>query len=137
MIYQLRRRNRYQRLNDIPLTPLIDVALTLLVVFLIATPVCQNSIKISLPYGKVNEQASKLAKLIINISNENCIYVNGHEINSQNLIADLAVKVAKGEDAVFIRADKSVNYGFLIKVIDQVKSIPEVKNVFLLTNKAG
>ena len=55
MINSLRRRRRIRKLSEVSLTPLIDVALTLLVAIMIAMPVTQNAIKIALPQGTVNE----------------------------------------------------------------------------------
>lgn len=135
MINTLRRRRRIRKFNDVSLTPLIDVALTLLVALMIAMPVTQNSIKISLPTAAVNEYNMNQTKLIVNIDNENNLYLNNQKMVPDQLLSELMQNIKQFDGVIFLQADQSVNYGFLIKVIDCVKSLAGVKNVVLLTNR--
>ena len=62
-----RRRKKAVAINDIPLTPLIDTALTLLIIFMVTTPMMQNAIKVTLPEGQAKEAEVKSTRI-------NCVY---------------------------------------------------------------
>ena len=70
------RKNRHM-LNDLSLTPLIDTALTLLIIFMISAPMMNNSIKITLPKGKAKEEtSSELQEMIVTVNKEGTLYLN-------------------------------------------------------------
>lgn len=135
MINGFRKRDRSRKLNEISLTPLIDVALTLLVALMIAMPASQNAIKIALPKGTVNEHNAQGSKLIVNIDAENNLYLNNQKLELNQLLLEIIDKSKQFDGNVFLKADASVNYGFLMKVIDSIKSLHGVSNVVLLTSR--
>lgn len=136
MINRLRTRRRIRNSSEVSLTPLIDVALTLLVALMIAMPVSQNAVKIALPQGTINEDNAQKAKLIVNIDTENNLYLNNQKMELSTFLSELKQSIEQFDGTVFLKADQSVNYGFLMKIIDCIKSLPGVQNVVLLTNKA-
>jgi len=136
MINSFRKKSRNRKLSEVSLTPLIDVALTLLVALMITMPVSQNAVKITLPQGTVNEQNTQQAKLIVNIDAENNLYLNNQKMEPDRLLSELSLDITQFDGTVFLKADQTVNYGFLMKIIDCIKSLAGVKNVVLLTNKA-
>jgi len=136
MINSFRKKNRYRKFGEVSLTPLIDVALTLVVALMIAMPVTQNAVKIALPQGSVNESDAQKARLIVNIDAENNLYFNNEKMEPEKLLLELARNLEKQDGTVFLKADQLVNYGYLMKVIDCIKSLKYVNNVVLLTNKA-
>lgn len=136
MITSFRRKNRYRKLGEVSLTPLIDVALTLLVALMIVMPVSQNAVKIALPQGTVNEENVQNAKLIVNIDAENNLYLNNEKMEPEKLLPELTKNLRRHQGTIFLKADQLVNYGFLMKVIDCIKSLENVNNVVLLTSKA-
>ena len=69
-----RRRKAATALHDIPLTPLIDTALTLLIIFMVATPMMQNAIKVTLPEGKAQEDGGAKQDLIVYVDKDKKIY---------------------------------------------------------------
>ena len=136
MISSLRKKSRARITSEISLTPLIDVALTLLVALMIAMPVSQNAVKIALPQGTVNEHNAQQLKMIVNIDAENHLYLNNQRMELDAFLPELMRNIKEVDGTVFLKADQSVNYGFLMKVIDCIKSLEGVKNVVLLTSKA-
>jgi len=136
VINRLRTRRRIRNSSEVSLTPLIDVALTLLVALMIAMPVSQNAVKIALPQGTINEDNAQKAKLIVNIDTENNLYLNNQKMELSTFLSELKQSIEQFDGTVFLKADQSVNYGFLMKIIDCIKSLPGVQNVVLLTNKA-
>src|SRR5438477_6860799 len=89
------RRNRRMRssrkhLADLSMTPLIDVALTLLIMFMVATPLLHNAIKITLPRGQAQESKTNQSdELIVYIDKNGDFYINENKINRQELISQL------------------------------------------------
>lgn len=132
------RRKRNRGLPpEITLTPLIDTALTLLVIFMIATPMMKNSLKINLPEVK-NKSDKVLAQnqLEVFIDKDEKININGQQVN----IKDLSNYVSKGlkqssNKTVIVNGDRTVSYNTIIKVLDIINSVEGEKNVALVAKR--
>ena len=82
----LRRKKRHSSVpSEISLTPLIDVALTLLVIFMITAPVVNNSIKIDLPQGNAQEGGKEPQEVIVAIDSKETIYCNNVMVTMDTL----------------------------------------------------
>lgn len=138
MALQRRRRKTPSAINDIPLTPLIDTALTLLIIFMVTTPMMQNAIKVTLPEGKAKEDGGAKQDLIVYIDQQRKMFFNGLPVTHDSLIS--TIKRAAGKDkesTVFVKADKKVPYGDVIQVVDEIKVAGGVRYVALATQKAA
>jgi biopolymer transport protein ExbD len=131
-----RTKNRVLTSPEVSLTPLIDTALVLLVIFMVATPMIHNSIKIDLPQGKVQEARDKVDNIVIFIDKNNKIYLDDKEIGLNDIESKLADKVkSQKNNSIFVNGDKNISYGYLISVVDKIKCIAGVENVILSTQK--
>ena len=93
------RRRRLVAMNDVSLTPLIDTALTLLIIFMVATPMMRNSIRVTLPSGQAKEDNSKEQDLIVQISENKELQFNGEVIKGlDQLIAELKKSIGAQQD---------------------------------------
>lgn len=129
------RKNRHM-LNDLSLTPLIDTALTLLIIFMISAPMMNNSIKITLPKGKAKEESSSVQEIIVTVNKEGIFYLNDIQMNKEQLLIKIKDTVQENnERTIFVRADQAVPYGSVIELVDTLKTIGGVKYVALATNK--
>ncbi len=129
------RKNRHM-LNDLSLTPLIDTALTLLIIFMISAPMMNNSIKITLPKGKAKEETSSVQEMIVTVNKEGTLYLNDMQMNKEQLLVKIKETVQENsEHTIFVRADQAVSYGSVIELVDTLKTIGGVKYVALATNK--
>lgn len=129
------RKNRHM-LNDLSLTPLIDTALTLLIIFMISAPMMNNSIKITLPKGKAKEETSSVQEMIVTVNKEGLLYLNDMQMNKEQLLVKIKETVQENsEHTIFVRADQAVSYGSVIELVDTLKTIGGVKYVALATNK--
>lgn len=133
------RRSRRHRnnLHDISMTPLIDTALTLLIIFMVASPVLQNAIKVNLPRGNAQEDANKQQnELIVFIDKQGDFYINQDKIAKKDLIPH--IKNAVGNDhekTVYVKADTAISYGTVIELVDDIKCVGGIKYVALATQK--
>ena len=115
----MRKRRRPVALLNI--TSLVDVALTLLVIFMIASPLIQNQIEISLPQSSAKELTTEEA-LVISITSDGRVYLANKVINPKELPSHLKkIKEQKGLIAISIRGDKKTNYGLVMEVMGYIR----------------
>ena len=139
----MRRSNRRfrqsrQMLTDLSLTPLIDTSLTLLIIFIVAAPMMNNSIRVNLPKGKIKENTSAQQHLIVTIDKKGNLFLNDKATEEDNLMKELKeiVKQEK-EKTVSVRADQEVSYGVVMELLDAIKIIDGVEYVALATTKTA
>lgn len=131
------RRRRLTAMNDVSLTPLIDTALTLLIIFMVATPMMRNSIRVTLPTGQAKEDNSKEQDLIVQISEKKELQLNGETVqNVEQLITNLKKSIGTQQDrVVHVYGAKNVDYGFVIELVDSLKSVGGIRHVALATQR--
>jgi biopolymer transport protein TolR len=133
------RRLKKQRavLNDLSMTPLIDTALTLLIIFMIATPMLQNAIKVTLPRGNAQEDKPQQAhELIVFIDKSGDFYIDKVKVDKNELIAQIKKTIgADQEKTVYVQADTAVSYGTVVELVDDIKFVGGIKYVALATQK--
>ena len=132
---RVRRSRRVRKtLPEITLTPLIDTALTLLIIFMIATPMIQNALKIELPRGKMKEAGSNQQELMVAVSKEGKVALDGKIISFDTLPESVRKKIrSRKNQTVFVKADRASNYGEVIRIVDALKQIEGVSYVALAT----
>lgn len=108
-------------LSDINVTPLVDVVLVLLIIFMVTAPMMTRGIDVRLPKTESGTDSTE-QRLVVSVDRDNSIYINDRPV-SVNLLADrLKDEIRRtGQDFVFLRADQSVSYGKVMIVMDQVK----------------
>ena len=114
--------NNKRFMSDINVTPLVDVMLVLLIIFMVTAPMMMQGVEVNLPKTTTKHIKSKEEPLILTVNKEREIFLENHRIN----LDDLERKVKRifenrREKEVLLRADKDVPYGFVIKVIARVK----------------
>lgn len=127
------RRGRIAKLPEITLTPLIDTALVLLVIFMVTTPVMYNSIKVDLPQGALKESDFASDQLIVSIDKNDQIYVAGKPVSFVELVPTLQRIPAVEKKAVVVAADKGSSSDILIRAVDTMKYLAGVESVILST----
>src|SRR5437016_6189172 len=135
-----RRTKRNTAITDVSLTPLIDTALTLLVIFMVASPMMHNAIKVRLPQGKAKEDIGVVQDLEVYVDHKGAITFEGKQYSVNNVIAVLKKRVSSGrtnhdEKTVYVKADTAVSYGKVIELVDQIKVVGGIKYVALATQK--
>jgi len=138
------RHNRFRRqrkpitMPEVSLTPLIDTALTLLVIFMITTPIMNNAIKVELPSSQVDEMDKQVQQeTVVYVDKQQKLYLNGVEMNVQTIVQALQ-KMGKEKkiEMVFVKADQAVEYGKVIDLVDTIKMAGGIKYVALATKRA-
>ena len=119
-------------LADINITPLVDVVLVLLVIFMITEPVLQSGIEVNVPKTRMVSQITE-QRMVVTIDRDQNIYLNDQSIN----IHDLPRALTKGttdptHQAIYLRSDERVPFGAFATVMDAVKS-SGITNVSIVT----
>jgi len=134
---RLSSRRRREASLELNLTPMIDTYLTLLVIFIVTSPMMSNAIRIDLPQGKVQEVSTKTQDIIVTVGNDGKLFLNKDAIGSADvLIERLKKKVGPARDkTVFVKADKGARYGAVIELVDKIKTVGGVHYVALATER--
>ncbi|MEN3046883.1 MAG: biopolymer transporter ExbD [Candidatus Hydrothermales bacterium] len=125
---------RRNYISEINITSLADVSITLLVIFLITSPLLQTGFEVNLPKSKKTEEL-KEEGITITLTKDKKIYLEEKEVTLEKLPFYLDVLSKKGKKNVFIKADKELNYGFVMEVVGEVKDKGFEKVGFILEKK--
>jgi len=108
-------------LADINVTPLVDVMLVLLVIFMVTAPMLQTGIDVELPETRNVKDVNPEERIILSISRQGDIFYGSQAVNLSTIPAHLK-KDAKGpKDSIFLRADKDVKWNYIVSVIDTIR----------------
>ena len=122
----------HRAVADINITPLVDVVLVLLIIFMITAPILQSGIEVAVPKTKtVNEITEE--RLVITIDRTQRVYLGDAPINLNEVGAKLREKFRDPErQSIFVRADENVPFGAFATVMDAVKQAG-ITNVSIVT----
>ena len=111
-------RNR-TALSEINVTPLVDVMLVLLIIFMVTAPLMQQGIDINLPQAKGKELPPE-ERISIVIKKGGALFLNDNSISKADLLVKLTA-ISKRNPDVFLKADKDVPYRTVVEIMGEVK----------------
>jgi len=108
-------------LADINITPLVDVVLVLLIIFMVTAPVLQSGIDVSVPKTRTVKQITE-ERMVITINKEQRVFLGNDAININEIGAKLRQRIRDPRNqSVFVRADENVPFGAFATVMDAVR----------------
>jgi len=119
-------------LADINITPLVDVVLVLLIIFMLTAPILQSGIEVNVPKTRTVKEITE-ERLVISIDKSQRVFLGNDAININEIGPKLRQKVrAPQHQSIYVRADEDVPFGAFATVMDAVKSAG-ITNVSIVT----
>jgi biopolymer transport protein ExbD/biopolymer transport protein TolR len=112
--------------SDINVTPMVDVMLVLLIIFMVITPMLQKGVSVTM--AKTDNpikmpEADKEDSLIVAVMRDGIIYFNSDKVSAEQLTDRVKDKLAnKPDKRIFVKADAGAKYGDVVAVVDDVRS---------------
>ena len=116
-------RGENRAMSDINVTPLVDVILVLLIIFMVTAPMMQQGIDVDLPQTTSQPIEGQEERLVITINAKREVFINQEKVDPLLLRRRLQRSVAgKLNKEVLLRADRSVPYGFVVQTMAEIKN---------------
>ncbi|MGC8470202.1 MAG: protein TolR [Acetobacteraceae bacterium] len=113
-----RTRGRYRPLAEINVTPLVDVMLVLLIIFMVTAPLITSGVTVDLPRTKAAPVNQDAKPITLSIKADGRIYLENSAVALRGLVARLkAVASARPDRRIFVRGDRAVPYGRVVQVM--------------------
>lgn len=132
------KNRRHQPMADINVTPMVDVMLVLLVIFIMAAPLLTHSVKVELPNEKAKNANADATPTMLSINAQGQYFINEHPIKDAELLSSLAAIAAKNaQTQIHIRADQAVPYAKVAHLLASAQTAGLSKVSFLTQSGAG
>ncbi|HSM18797.1 MAG TPA: protein TolR [Hyphomicrobiales bacterium] len=116
-----RRVRRYRPMAEINVTPMVDVMLVLLIVFMVTAPLLTVGVPIDLPETRAQQLQGDKEPLTVSVDTEGNIYLQDTEIVLDEVVPKLLAIASNGyEERIYVRGDRRVNYGTVMKVMGTI-----------------
>jgi biopolymer transport protein TolR len=114
--------NGQKPISDINVTPLVDVMLVLLIIFMVTAPMMMHGVKVDLPRTVLKNIKTEEDPLMLTLTKEKLIFIEEYKVEYKDLRGKLEMIFANREGKeILIQADKDVPYGYVMEVMSQVK----------------
>src|SRR3954452_16784909 len=123
-------------LSEINVTPLVDVMLVLLVIFMVTAPMLHQGIEVALPKANAKNLPMRAEDpLIVSINRDGIVYLGTTPIHRTQLVERLQpVLEARHDKSVFLKGDRDVPYGIVIEVLDTLRQ-GGIENIGMITQQ--
>jgi biopolymer transport protein TolR len=120
-----RRHTRKPVMAEINVTPMVDVMLVLLIIFMVSAPLLTVGVQIDLPQSQAKSLDQDKEPLTVTVNTKGEVYLMNSEIKVEELVPKLkAITDARGgtEERIYVRGDKNVNYGTVMRVMGRLSA---------------
>ena len=118
-----RRSKRHTPMSDINVTPMVDVMLVLLIIFMVAAPLLQVGVPIELPEAKGKQLQSSQEPLAISVKSDGSVFIGETQVQLDEIAPKLKAIAKNGYDEqIFVRGDKGVSYGIVMRVMGRISA---------------
>ena len=137
----INKREEGKKVNsNINVTPMVDVMLVLLIIFMVITPMLNNKVTVTLPVANaaiLMDNASKEDAVTVAVTRNGAVFLGADQVSLDALAAKISALLEnkpEGEKEVYMRADVRANYGKVMDAVDQIRAAG-VSQLGLLTDK--
>jgi biopolymer transport protein TolR len=109
-------------ISQINVTPLVDVMLVLLIIFMVTAPILQQGVSVDLPKVSAGPLTGQEEQLVVNVAKGGQLFLNDTPMTPEQLTAKLAaIAAARPDRQLYVRADQTVPYGQVMRVMGAVR----------------
>ncbi len=130
-------RHSRSAMSEINVTPLVDVMLVLLIIFMVTAPMMQEGVTVDLPdtdHGSPLEKGQAPDDIVVSVDNKGAVFINDKEIAEKDLVEQITAKAKSNpRQEVYLRADKSVPYGIVVRVMSALRKAG-ISNLGMITS---
>ena len=109
-------------ISQINVVPLVDIMLVLLVIFMVTAPIIQQGVTVDLPQAKAGALSGEQEQLVVTLEKSGKLFLNDNPITEDQLTEKLeAVAKLRPDKQVFLRADRTVQYGDVVRVMAAIR----------------
>ena len=108
-------------LSEINVTPLVDVVLVLLIIFMVTAPILQTGIEVQLPQTRTVQAVDPEQRAVITISRDEELFYRSDMINFNELGSLLQKEIGDSGLPIFLQADKDVSWKTIVAVVDEIR----------------
>ena len=133
-----RRKRRSHVMNEINITPFVDVMLVLLIIFMVAAPLMTVSVPIDLPQASARAIQQDKPPITVSVRHNGEIYVGDNKVEAAALVERVRATATNGaEERIFVRGDAAANYQAIMDVLSQLKGGGFTKVALVATERAS
>jgi biopolymer transport protein TolR len=131
-------RRKYRPMAEINVTPLVDVMLVLLIVFMVTAPMITSGVNVNLPQASAKAVASDAKPITITVNAQDQIFLQNSQVQITGLVSTLQQISQNNQDArIFVRGDKDVSYGDMLQVMATITQGGFTKVALLAQQPSG
>jgi len=124
-------------LSEINVTPMVDVMLVLLIIFMVTAPLIQQGVKVNLPETKAAPVEASDKKIVVSVDINKRVYIGDVEVKLEDLEEKLKTNAkAQADKELYLHADRALPYGIVIEVMAAAQRAG-VNNVGMITDPVG
>ena len=133
-----RRRGSGNRpMSEINVTPMVDVMLVLLIIFMVAAPLMTVGVPIDLPETQAKQLNTESKPITVSVTPDGQVFIGDQPVALEDLVAEVAALAANGtEDRIYVRGDTTANYGAVMQVMGALSGAG-YSRIGLITDQAA
>lgn len=108
-------------MSEINVTPLVDVVLVLLIIFMVTAPILQTGIEVRLPETRTAATVDPEQWAVISISREEMLFYRANPVNFNQLGELLQREIGESDQPIFLQADEDVRWKTIVSVVDEIR----------------
>ena len=111
----------YRPMAEINVTPMVDVMLVLLIIFMVAAPLMVQGVPVELPKTSASKLGQVRKPMVVTLAPDGNLFVRDEAVTKPDLVNRLmAIKSAEGDGVVYVRADRKIPYGDVMEILGRV-----------------
>ncbi|HEY0918532.1 protein TolR [Devosia sp.] len=132
-----RRRGGNRPMSEINVTPMVDVMLVLLIIFMVAAPLMTVGVPIDLPETQARQLNTERKPITVSVTPDGQVFIGDQPVALENLVAEVTALAANGtEDRIYVRGDTTANYGAVMRVMGALSGAG-YSRIGLITDQAA